>query len=93
LAITPSTIFVMLSLSVTSTRNPIASPPAGLDELDGLRNRVHVDVADGDLGAFLGELDGRRTADALARAGDDRYLAAEAHEIVVLVPWLVHACV
>ena len=44
-----------------------------------LSHRGHIDVADRDLGAFLGELDGGRAADTLASPGDDGNLAVEAH--------------
>src|SRR5205823_761452 len=40
-----------------------------------LRDGVHVDIADGDLGAFLDELDRGRPAYALTSAGDDGNLA------------------
>ena len=41
------------------------------------RDRGHVDVADGDLGAFLGELDRGGAADTLTSAGNDGDLAGQ----------------
>jgi hypothetical protein len=48
-----------------------------LHELEGLGQPEVVDVADGDLGSTTGELDGKGSADARSRSGDDGDLVGE----------------
>jgi len=50
-----------------------------VDLLRDLVRRRLIDVADGDLGALAGELDGGRLADARACPGDDRDFVDETH--------------
>ena len=50
-----------------------------LAHLDGCLDRFRSQVADHDLGAFGGKLEGGRLPDAAARPGDDRYLVLKPH--------------
>ena len=78
-ATTAATAASTAAASPTSTARASARPPARGDRRGHGLELVRLDVDEDDRGALGGQVPGDGLADALGRAGDDRYPAFESH--------------